>query len=124
MIKRVRGLYEGRNKSSAFKDLVWTVATSSDTTLNIQGQTKATLETIESNLKALNSNKRSIVSAQVFMANIDDKNQMDSIWKEWIGNNPDNWPQRACLGVSLEGAVLVEVTVVAVVDQTSVNDTT
>ncbi|MFW1174908.1 RidA family protein, partial [Vibrio parahaemolyticus] len=33
MIERKRGAYQGRNKSSAYKDLVWTVATSSDTSL-------------------------------------------------------------------------------------------
>ncbi len=30
MIERKSGQYDGRNKSSAYKDLVWTVATSSD----------------------------------------------------------------------------------------------
>ncbi|HFQ4854238.1 TPA: RidA family protein, partial [Vibrio vulnificus] len=33
---------------------------------------------------------------------------------EWLGENPEHWPQRACLGVTLEGDVLIEVTVTAV----------
>ena len=70
MIKRVRGKYTGRNKSSKYKDLVFTVATSSDLSLDIEGQTKLTLETIENNLNELNSNKEQILSAQVFIANI------------------------------------------------------
>ncbi|MFW1480550.1 RidA family protein [Vibrio parahaemolyticus] len=114
MIERKRGIYQGRNKSSAYKDLVWTVATSSDTTLDIVGQTKLTLETIERNLEELGSNKTQIVSAQVFIANMLDKPQMDNVWCEWLGENPGHWPQRACLGVSLEGDVLIEVTVTAV----------
>ncbi|HCG8475161.1 RidA family protein [Vibrio parahaemolyticus] len=114
MIERKRGIYQGRNKSSAYKDLVWTVATSSDTTLDIVGQTKLTLEMIERNLEELGSNKTRIVSAQVFIANMLDKPKMDNVWCEWLGENPEHWPQRACLGVSLEGDVLIEVTVTAV----------
>ncbi|HDY8141558.1 TPA: RidA family protein [Vibrio vulnificus] len=114
MIERKRGVYQGRNKSSAYKDLVWTVATSSDTSLDIVGQTKLTLETIERNLKELGSDKTRIVSAQVFIANMLDKPKMDEVWCEWLGENPEHWPQRACLGVALEGDVLIEVTVTAV----------
>ncbi len=114
MIERKRGIYQGRNKSSAYKDLVWTVATSSDTTLDIVGQTKLTLETIERNLEELGSNKTQSVSAQVFIANILDKPKMDNVWCEWLGEKPEHWPQRACLGVALEGDVLIEVTVTAV----------
>ncbi|EMK3512079.1 RidA family protein [Vibrio parahaemolyticus] len=114
MIERKRGIYQGRNKSSAYKDLVWTVATSSDTTLDIVGQTKLTLEMIERNLEELGSDKTQIVSAQVFIANMLDKPKMDNVWCEWLGENPEHWPQRACLGVTLEGDVLIEVTVTAV----------
>ncbi|EGQ8481298.1 RidA family protein [Vibrio parahaemolyticus] len=114
MIERKRGIYQGRNKSSAYKDLVWTVATSSDTTLDIVGQTKLALETIERNLEELGSNKTLIVSAQVFIANMLDKPKMDNVWCEWLGEKPEHWPQRACLGVALEGDVLIEVTVTAV----------
>jgi enamine deaminase RidA (YjgF/YER057c/UK114 family) len=114
VIERKRGVYQGRNKSSAYKDLVWTVATASNTELGIAEQTKSTLEIIERNLEELGSNKFQIVSSQVYIADIKDKPIMDSIWCDWLGDNPDNWPQRACLGVELEGKVLIEVTVTAV----------
>ncbi|WP_010453187.1 MULTISPECIES: RidA family protein [Vibrio harveyi group] len=114
MIERKRGIYQGRNKSSAYKDLVWTVATSSDTTLGIVEQTELTLLTIEDNLRELGSDKTRIVSAQVYIANMKDKPLMDAVWCEWMGDNSDHWPQRACLGVDLEGDVLIEVTVTAV----------
>ena len=39
---------------------------------------------------------------------------MDVVWCEWFGENPQDWPQRACLGVDLEGDVLIEITVTAV----------
>ncbi|MBQ4835843.1 RidA family protein [Pseudoalteromonas luteoviolacea] len=114
MIERKRGLYEGRNKSSAYKDLVWTVATSFDTQADLAQQTRHTLNTIQKNLNELGSDKARIVSAQVYIANMADKPIMDEVWKEWLGPNPDHWPQRACLGVDLEGDVLIEVTVTAV----------
>ena len=116
MIERKIGLYGGRNKSSAYKDLVWTVATSSNTSVGIEQQTKLTLDMIQSNLIELGSNKSKIVSAQVYVANMAEKHLMDSVWKNWLGTNPNDWPQRACLGVSLEGNVLIEVTVTAVRD--------
>ncbi|GGM29017.1 RidA family protein [Pseudomonas asuensis] len=113
-IERVRGIYNGRNRSSAYKDLVWTVATASDTALDMRDQTLQTLATIEQNLTDLGSSKQHIVSAQVYIANMQDKPLMDSIWCDWIGENPDHWPQRACLGVTLEGNVLIEITVTAI----------
>lgn len=114
MIERKSGIYAGRNKSSAYKDLVWTVATSSDISVGIEQQTKLTLDTIQANLIELRSNKTRIVSAQVYIANMADKPLMDSVWKDWLGSNSEHWPQRACLGVNLEGDVLIEVTVTAV----------
>lgn len=114
MIERKIGIYDGRNKSSAYKDLVWTVATASDTSVGIEEQTKLTLDTIQTNLVELGSDKTRIVSAQVYIANMADKQLMDSVWKSWFGLNPEHWPQRACLGVNLEGDVLIEVTVTAV----------
>lgn len=114
MIERKPGIYDGRNKSSAYKDLVWTVATSSDTSVGIEKQTLLTLEKIQENLIELDSDKTRIVSAQVYIANMLDKPLMDGVWQEWLGKNPQHWPQRACLGVNLEGDVLIEVTVTAV----------
>jgi len=116
MIERAQGNYDGRNKSSAYKDLVWTVATASNTSLDLEGQTKMALSKIQDNLKELGSNKSRILSAQVYISNMKDKPIMDKVWRSWLGDNPQNWPQRACLGVVLEGAVLIEVTVVAARD--------
>ena len=114
MIERKRGLYDGRNKSSAYKDLVWTVATSTDTSVSIAEQTRITLHTIQENLLELGSDKTKIVSAQVYIANMADKPVMDAVWLQWLGVNSEHWPQRACLGVCLEGNVLIEVTVTAI----------
>jgi len=113
-IERVRGSYNGRNRSSAYQDLVFTVATAESTEACIEIQTITTLEKIERNLIELGSNKNKIISAQVYLANISDKAVMDKLWCEWLGSNPEHWPQRACLGVNLEGSILIEVSVTAV----------
>ncbi|GAK86472.1 hypothetical protein JCM19238_4062 [Vibrio ponticus] len=92
MIERIRGAYQGRNKSSAYKDLVWTVATSSDVTLDIVGQTQLTLKTIQANLIQLGSHKHRIVSAQVYIADMKDKALMDRVWCDWLGEDENHWP--------------------------------
>ena len=114
MIKRVQGSQApGRSQATGYQDLVWVVASASDESLDLVGQTQQTLATLEENLIELGSDKTRILSAQVFIANIDDKPVMDAVWREWIGNNPEHWPQRACLGVDLGGNWLIEVTVTA-----------
>jgi len=114
MIERKRGLFNGRNKSSAYKDLVFTVATSPNTALGTEEQTRLALEVISRNLEEMGSDKSRILSAQVFIARMEEKPLMDRAWCEWIGKDWLCWPQRACLGVVLEGDVLVEITVTAV----------
>ena len=93
---------------------MWTVATAADESLDLVGQTSQALCILETSLAELGSDKTRIVSAQVYIANIKDKPIMDEVWKDWIGSNPEHWPQRACLGVDLGGHWLIEVTVTAV----------
>jgi hypothetical protein len=42
------------------------------------------------------------------------KSAVDDIWAQWIGDNPQHWPQRACYGVDLGGKLLIEIIVTAV----------
>jgi enamine deaminase RidA (YjgF/YER057c/UK114 family) len=115
MIERIRGnAPPGRSQSSSYKDLVWTVATASDESLDLTGQTLQALGSLEKNLVELGSDKSKIISAYVFIADINDKPTMDDVWGTWIGSNPNHWPQRACLGVDLGGHWLIEITVTAV----------
>jgi len=115
MIERLRGISPpGRNDSVAYKDLVWTVANAADESLDLTGQTAQALDILDKNLTELGSHKTHIASAQVYLANIDDKPVMDKVWRDWIGTDPQHWPQRACLGVSLGGHWLIEVTVTAI----------
>ncbi len=114
MIERILGnAPHGRSQSTAWKDLVWTVATANDENLDLAGQTEQALMMLENSLQELGSDKTRILSANVFIANIEDKPLMDAVWNSWIGNNPEYWPQRACLGVDLGGNWLIEITVMA-----------
>lgn len=113
MIERIRGQARGRNRASAYKDLVWAVATADDTSADVAEQTRQTLAVIEKSLAALGSSKQRIVSAQVFLARIEDKAAMDAVWCAWLGDDPNHWPQRACVGAALEGRALVEIVVTA-----------
>lgn len=114
MIERIQGQYQGRNKAVAYKDLVFTVATASDESLDFVEQLKQTLSTLDDNLKQMNSDKTKILSAQVYLSDMNNKKTMDAIWCDWIGDDQKNWPQRACLGVQLEGNIQVEITLTAV----------
>ena len=115
MIERIRSSQApGRSQSTRYNDLIWTVACACDESLDLAGQTAQALNVLDTNLAELGSDKTKIVSAQVFIANIDDKPIMDEVWRDWIGSNPDHWPQRACLGVDLGGHWLIEIVVTAV----------
>jgi enamine deaminase RidA (YjgF/YER057c/UK114 family) len=49
----------------------------------------------------------------VYLADMSRKGELNQAWDEWVDlTNP---PQRACLGVALEGADLVEIVVTAAV---------
>ena len=69
------------------------------------------LAQLDQNLADAGSDKSCILSATVYITDITQKTEMDSVWNPWIG--PDNWPQRACLGVALAEGDLVEITLVA-----------
>ena len=112
-IKRWRGQSQGRNRMTAFRDLVWTVATHDDRAAGIQEQTRRVLAVIDANLAEAGTDKTRLVSAQVFLADMTAKARFDDAWNEWIGPDPDHWPQRACVGATLAGHCLVEIIVVA-----------
>ncbi|HHL1992075.1 RidA family protein [Acinetobacter baumannii] len=115
-ILRIPSGFEGRSWSSAYQNFVWSVAVATDTTLGIEEQAKQTLENLAKNLENIGSSKQHIISAQVYLTDMKNKIIVDQIWNQWIGSNPEHWPQRACLGVALGGNLLIEVTVTAILN--------
>lgn len=112
-IERAPGVAAGRSSASSFGGLVWTVATALDKTLDLQGQVSASFDKIERMLALFGTDKRYLLSVNVFLSKLEDKEEFDGAWKEWVGDNPDHWPQRACMGVVLSPGTLIEIAVVA-----------
>ncbi len=109
-IERFSGGATGRSRASAWQDLVFTVATADGETL--AEQTRDSLAIIDQNLADAGSDRSRLLSATVYVTNIEDKAQMDEVWCDWIGPAA-NWPQRACVQAALAGNTLVEITVIA-----------
>lgn len=104
----------GRNGGSAFSMFVWVGATAPDKAGGIREQTKGVLRKLDENLLALQTDRSRLLSVQIFLADIGQKSIMDAIWREWIGSEPDNWPQRICVGAELNGPALIEIQATAV----------
>lgn len=112
-IQRVPGAAPGRSSASSYGGIVWTVATSLDKTLDLKGQMAASFDKIERMLAEFGTDKRYLLSVSVFLSDLEDKDEFDRAWKLWVGDNPDHWPQRACIGAVLSPGTLVEIAVVA-----------
>ena len=112
-IRRFRGTAVGRNRAVAANGFLWAVAVAEDHTLDVAAQTAQCLASLDRSLAEAGSDRGRIVSAQVFLADIATKPQMDAVWCEWIGGDWRDWPQRACVGAALEDGTLVEIVLVA-----------
>jgi len=109
-IERWAGDARGRSRASAWRELVFTVATAPGDT--VAQQTRSALAVIDRNLDDAGSARTRLLSATVYLTDIADKAQMDAVWCEWIGEAA-NWPQRACVQAALAPGTLVEITVIA-----------
>jgi enamine deaminase RidA (YjgF/YER057c/UK114 family) len=110
-IEHWKGSAVGRNRAVRHAGIVYTVATAPGP--DIQAQTRATLESIEASLNEAGSDKTRMLSVQIFLADMSQKDAMDEVWNAWIGPDWQNWPQRACVGAPLAGNTLVEIVVKA-----------
>ncbi|MCY1534758.1 hypothetical protein D9M68_701400 [compost metagenome] len=89
------------------------MATSTDIQAGIADQARLALEALDSNLMRLGAGKSTLLSVCVMLRTMADKSVFDDIWGRWIGDDPQYWPQRSCVGVELGGSLLVEITAVA-----------
>lgn len=112
-IERWKGQAAGRNRAVRHNGIVYTVATAGSAGPDIKAQTKATLEAIDQNLNEAGSDKSRMLSVQIFLADMSQKDAMDEVWNAWIGSDWETWPQRACVGAPLAGSTLVEIVVTA-----------
>jgi enamine deaminase RidA (YjgF/YER057c/UK114 family) len=110
-IKRTPGSAEGRSRIVEHNGLVYTVATARGKSPSMKAQTADALARLDENLAAAGSHKSRILTATVYIADMKRKAEMNEAWLAWV--DPAHAPQRACLGVTLEGLDLVEIVVVA-----------
>ena len=112
--------YEGLGRCEAVVSdgLVYAVATDPHCADGILAQTRNALDELSSILEKAGSGRPGLLQATVFLSDVKQKQEMDTIWIDWIGPKT-NWPQRACVGVDLEDGCLIEIVVTAKVLRSS-----
>ena len=101
-----------RSRAVVHDGIVYTVATAPVKSPSLYEQTRGALAAIDKNLADAGSHAR-ILRATVYITDMGQKAEMNRAWDEWV--DPANPPQRACIGVALEGQDLVEILVTAAV---------
>ena len=86
--------------------------TCDDESLDMTGQTREILAKLDTYLAQAGSDRTKLLSATIFITDMNLKPQMDSVWKEWLA--PGDFPTRATVGVAdLGGTTLIEIVVTA-----------
>src|SRR5579884_4494510 len=101
MIRRLAGAYPNRSRAVAYGRVVWTVATARVKAPSLYEQACDALAVIDHNLADAGTDKSRLISATVYITDMRQKPELNRAWDEWVDfANP---PQRACVGVALEG---------------------
>jgi enamine deaminase RidA (YjgF/YER057c/UK114 family) len=82
-----------------------------DKSLPMKGQTEQVLRKIDGVLAAAGTDKSRILSATVYLADIDLKDEMNEAWMAWVDRS--NLPTRTAVGAVLTPGTMVEITVCA-----------
>ena len=86
--------------------------TASDTSLDIKGQTKQVLDSIDAILETHGTDKTRVLQAQIWVKDIRDRDAMNEIWSAWLPK--DGAPARACVEANMaDPRLLVEIMVTA-----------
>ena len=89
-------------------------AVSEDLSLDMAGQTRDVLRQIDELLAAHGSSKEKLLSALIFVTDMNLKPAMNEVWKEWVPAGQA--PARATIGIAdLTPGVLIEVVCTAAV---------
>jgi enamine deaminase RidA (YjgF/YER057c/UK114 family) len=94
-------------------DTVYTAGiVADDTNVDVAGQTGQILDKIDQYLKEAGTDKTKIISTTIWLADIKDFAQMNSVWDQWVPKG--NTPPRACVESKLATAAYkVEIRVIA-----------
>ncbi len=86
-----------------------------DPNADVEGQTGQILDAIDTYLITNGSNKSKILSATIWLADMNDFADMNSVWDMWVSK--DNPPARACVESKLAAPQYkVEIRVTAAID--------
>jgi enamine deaminase RidA (YjgF/YER057c/UK114 family) len=113
-IERLPARAGKRSGASAYKDLVWAVATADDRSAGVEGQATQAFAKIDAQLRELGSDPGRVITAAVYLADISRKPELDAAWDRWVAKDAADWPMRSCVQAGLPEGVLVEVVVTAV----------
>ena len=83
---------------------------------DVKAQTMTTLEKIDELLLAAGSDRKSILSAIVYLKNMSDFTAMNEVWDAWV---PEGFaPARACVEARMaRDEILVEISIVSAVSE-------
>lgn len=88
------------SRAVEYGNLVFVAGTTADNrSANCKTQTEEILKKIDAHLAACGTDKSKILSANVWVADINEKSQMDAAWLAWV--DPNNKPARACVEARL-----------------------
>ncbi len=83
-----------------------------DASLPMGGQTQQIVDKLDRYLAAAGTDKTRLVSAQLFVTDLNLKGEMNAVWTAWLGND---LPTRATVGVAdLGPGILIEIVVTAI----------
>jgi enamine deaminase RidA (YjgF/YER057c/UK114 family) len=111
MIQRYPGSVDTRSRMVVHDGRIFAVATSKRKPPSLYEQTREALTMIDDALAEAGSSKSKVLSATIFITEMNCKSEMNQAWDECVDRaNP---PQRACIGATLEGEDLVEILITA-----------
>ena len=111
--ERWRGSAIGRSHTVARGDMVWTVSNATTSGAAFDIQVEETLAFLDSSLLQAGSSKHQLISVQVLLSDIAQREQFNEHWCQWIGAKPEHWPQRAIFQAALAPGLCIELIVTA-----------
>lgn len=88
------------SRAVEYGNLVFVAGTTADNrSANCKAQTEEILKKIDALLAVSGTDKTKILSANIWLADINEKAQMDAAWQAWV--EPGSKPARACVEARL-----------------------
>ena len=112
-ITRWPGGAPGRSRSVRHAGTIYTVANARQVAASFDEQVAESLAMLDAHLREAGSSRAHLLSIQVLLSDIAQRPAFDRHWIDWIGADPQAWPQRACWQAALAPGLLIELIAVA-----------